>query len=1139
KDNAMDSRLLSFRFQCQLPESAPLVLLPRCNALMPVVEAHATRWTVMPEMKQFPFGAYDRFTDMFYFLNLPKHGMERLPAPQALKARVESVLERSAGLIQEEFWAVLHADSLDSYSLDLFIWLSERVPVRFLVLADRPFSSRWNSSLESHKAVIWNPRTTEGKLEVKSGVLSRFDTAVFHEQAKYQASGSLALALQWMEHDEKWRAGFSPESLGLDPAERGALLSGSPHKMLGIKGLADSSGAPFPSGSVGLEPLSEEIIRELNQGGNGAVSRILARLGNNPGLFLMAQAVSDNGADMQGEVCALVCFATGQFKAAISYMESLKEQPAFAILYANALFETGDLDHMVSFCRKQGIEPSCYHFLMAQRGEEFSLEKLEPEHLFQILLMQGKLDELKARLSEYEQKFGKNSLFYEYQGELVFRSDPSEGELLFRQGIELAQENRQLYRKAFILKRLGNALFRIPGFRDAEVCYYQAMELFVSLGNAWQFEKVAYNMAMVDMNLCRLDAAADVFQKDLKKNRASGHSRYVVFNLKALGKVAAIAYRFEEATALLEEALQLAENGGFEDEITGIHYILVTVYLELGNLEMARKSLDSLTRMAKKQPFWDTQIHFLNVEYSRKSGDIEAAGIELSKIDPGGLSPDDVRYVRVLDALITSRSLAEVADLYADVGNAGSEQFLFSLRAWLLDAYPRLVGVVDEEELKRDYQRVRAFNGILAGRFRRHFMARKRSFLDPEIFARLSRVMDHARKNEPASFQQAFRRLGEWAGFTDFELRRPNLPAKEHVYSIGDTEGRLFLDVKPEPEEELMPFLKFVVGFAVSNLPRLSPVAQEDIDSECPYLSLIVGHSEPVRKLKGEISRAADFMFPVLVTGESGTGKELAARAVHFCSSRKDKPFLAINCAALPDNLMESELFGYARGAFTGAQVSRAGLLESARDGTLFMDEIGEMPMATQAKLLRVLQEREFYRLGDSTSRKVSARFVFATNRNLEQAVKEKQFREDLYYRIAGFRLFTPSLNERRGDIPELADYLLSQMDDGAGKKLSAEARDILSGYTYRGNIRELQNILMMGLVNGGSAAEIRPEHLPVLTKTGPIAFTGKLKQATRAFQKQYLRQVLEENEYNNSRTGRILGITRQRIIQLRKEYEL
>ena len=1073
-------------------------------------------------------------------MDLPKHGLDHLPAPDSLKAKIRAALKQSKGLIEEELSTVVHGDALDSYSLELFSWLAEQIPVRFLILTRQPFSARWSPLLESGKAEIWNPRISNSELEIRSGVLPRFDTAAFLEHAKLKASDSLALALQWMEKEKEQRDTISLEFLKLAPEEEKALLSGNPHPLLFLKGLSSLPGIPFSSGVAMLEQLSEKIVRELEKDEVRGVPRILAELQKESSFFFLMPVADAPEHKFSTEFFALAAYATGQFNRAISYLEPLKARPAFAPLFADALFQTGAMDDMVAFCRDREIRPSCYHFLMAQRGEEFRMEELNPEHRFQILLMQGKLDELQGLLSQYAENTGKDPLFYEFQGEVSFHNDPSEGESLFQQGIQLAQEERRLFRKALLLKRLGNALFRIPRFRDAEACYYQAMELFASLGNPWQFEKVAYNMAMVDLNLCRLDAAADVFQKDLKQNRANRHSRYVVFNLKALGKVAAIAYRFEEAAALLEEALELAKAGGFEAEITGIHYMLVNVYLELEKPELAEQSLKTLAERVKNQPFWDSQLQLLNVEYQRKIGNTNKAALVLSKIDPSGLSPDDVRYVRVLDALITPRSLAEVADLYEDVGKAVSEQFIFSLRAWLLDAYPRLVSVVDEEELKENYHRVRAFNSVLASGFRRHFLARKRSFLDPEIFSRLSRVLDHARKNEQSSFQQAFRRLGEWAGFTDFELRSPRTPAKENIFSIGDSEGRLFLDVLPEPEEEMMPFLQFIINFAASNLPRMaSSIRGEDENPGCPYLSLIVGHSEAIRRLKSEISRAADFMFPVLVTGESGTGKELTARAIHYCSKRKDKPFLAINCAALPDNLMESELFGYARGAFTGAQVSRAGLLESARDGTVFLDEIGEMPLVTQAKLLRVLQEREFYRLGDSTPRKVAARFVFATNRNLEEAVREKRFREDLYYRIAGFRLSTPSLRDRQEDIPELASSLLARMDDGAEKKLSSKAKEALSRYSYRGNVRELQNILMMGIVNAGSEREIRPEHLPILSKPAAVPCTGKLKQATKAFQKQYLRQVLEETGYNNSKTGRILGITRQRVIQLRKEYEL
>ncbi len=1139
KDTNMDYRLLFFRYPCKLPESSPFILLPFCNVLMPVVENYTRYYPDISKLLSIPFGTYNWFCDKFSFLNLPKHNLEHLPSPENLKTRILEILNQSSGLFQEPVTTAITENGLDSYSLEIFRWLTEQIPVRFFILSRKPYASHWNKDLETGKAALWNAQTSRN-LSVGSGILPRFNTALFLEQAKVKSAGALSLALQWMEYGENWRNTFSLESLGLNPKEKEMLLSGKRNRLLKLKGLTEESGAPLSFGTIPLKQISAKITRTLESGKEGAVSSLLNELGNEPGLLHLARSAAENREMVSDEVRSLLSYATGQFSIAARQLANLKQQPEFAPLYANALFESGELDKMLSFCQKQGIEPSCYHFLMAQRGKPFDIKKLEPEHRFQILLMQGKSKELEIQLSRYEKEQGKDSLFYEFKGELVFRKDPLKGEDLLQKGIRIAQDKGKLYRKAFVLKRLGNALFKIPRFQDAEICYYQAMELFVSLENLWQFEKVAYNMAMVDMNLCRLDAAADIFRKDLKQNRESGHKRYVVFNLKALGKIAAMAYRFDEAAELLTEALTLAKNGGFNEEISGIHYILVTVYIELEKFRLAWKSLETLKQMTKDQPFWDAQIRLLTADFHRKKGELEQAGMVLSKIDPGDLSPDNLRYARVLDALIQTRTLAEVSDLYEDVGKSDLEQFIFTLRSLLLDAYPRLVNVVNEDWLKRDYQRVREFSSILAARFRRHFLSKKRSFLDPEIFTRLQQIMAHGKKNEQASFLQAFRQLGNWAGFTVFELRTPDIPLKTGMWTISTPDGRLFLDVDPEPEEELQPFLEFIVNFSASVTPRRVPIpATEDSTEICPYLSMIVGHSAVILKLKNEISRAADFMFPVLITGESGTGKELTARAIHFCSNRKNKPFLAINCAALPDNLMESELFGYVRGAFTGAQVSRAGLLESARDGTLFLDEIGDMSMATQAKLLRVLQEREYFRLGDSTPRKVQARFVFATNRNLEEAVKEKLFREDLFYRIAGFRLFTPSLNERREDIPELADYLLNQIDDNNGKKLSSEARELLTGYSFRGNIRELQNILMMGIVNSGNEMEIRPEHIPVLATTVPVNYSGKLKQATRAFQKDYLKKVLEENNYNNSKTARILGITRQRVIQLRKDFGL
>ena len=227
--------------------------------------------------------------------------------------------------------------------------------------------------------------------------------------------------------------------------------------------------------------------------------------------------------------------------------------------------------------------------------------------------------------------------------------------------------------------------------------------------------------------------------------------------------------------------------------------------------------------------------------------------------------------------------------------------------------------------------------------------------------------------------------------------------------------------------------------------------------------SHFVGKSPEMLKVFDLISRISSGRSSVLVVGESGTGKELVAKAIHENSPRANKPFVSINCAAIPENLIESELFGYMKGAFTGANVNRMGLFESANQGTFFLDEIGELPSQVQVKLLRVLQERSVRRLGSTTAAPVDVRIISATNRDLEEAVAEGKFREDLYYRLNVIRIPLPALRDRRDDIPLLASHFLSRTAAEQGKQIDGitpEAIRVLSGYGFPGNVRELENIM-------------------------------------------------------------------------------
>jgi len=243
----------------------------------------------------------------------------------------------------------------------------------------------------------------------------------------------------------------------------------------------------------------------------------------------------------------------------------------------------------------------------------------------------------------------------------------------------------------------------------------------------------------------------------------------------------------------------------------------------------------------------------------------------------------------------------------------------------------------------------------------------------------------------------------------------------------------------------------------------------------------LVGISSVMRELYDMIKRVAPTNINILISGESGTGKELVARAIHSCSDRADKPFVAINCGAVPENLLESELFGHKRGAFTGATSNKEGLFDLADKGTIFLDEIGEMPLPLQVKLLRVLQEREFRPVGETADRKVDVRVLAASNRDLGDSVKKNEFREDLFYRLNVVQLKLPSLRERKEDIPSLINHFIEKHNKKLGRnivKASSETIALLKKYDFPGNVRELENIIERAVALESSNI-IMPESLP------------------------------------------------------------
>lgn len=307
----------------------------------------------------------------------------------------------------------------------------------------------------------------------------------------------------------------------------------------------------------------------------------------------------------------------------------------------------------------------------------------------------------------------------------------------------------------------------------------------------------------------------------------------------------------------------------------------------------------------------------------------------------------------------------------------------------------------------------------------------------------------------------------------------------------------------------------------------------------------IVYQSEKMRQVLNIVNKVAPTDATVLILGESGTGKELVANTIHEKSNRNNGPFIKINCAALPETLLESELFGHEKGAFTGATVTKPGKFERAQGGTIFLDEIGEISQGMQVKLLRVLQEKEFERVGGTKNIKADIRIVAATNRDLKKMVDEGDFREDLYYRLNVIPIFIPPLRERREDIPVLIDYFIKKYSIQMGKNnviITKQALDKMEQYDWKGNIRELQNIIERCVIltsNGKIDLDILPDEIKGSKSKLNGFILPKEGISLEQVEKELILQALKMTEFNQTKAAQLLGITRHTLLYRMEKYNI
>ncbi len=324
-------------------------------------------------------------------------------------------------------------------------------------------------------------------------------------------------------------------------------------------------------------------------------------------------------------------------------------------------------------------------------------------------------------------------------------------------------------------------------------------------------------------------------------------------------------------------------------------------------------------------------------------------------------------------------------------------------------------------------------------------------------------------------------------------------------------------------------------------VPRPDNKAGEGFAAKLPPLEVIIGSTPRMMLMFEHIKKLACADIPVLLTGESGTGKGLVANLIHSYSSHPNRPLVQINCAALPASMIESELFGYEAGAFTGASVAKCGRVELAGAGTLFLDEITELDLSLQAKLLQLLQDGQFTRLGGREERRVGSRFIFATNRNLQQEISSGRFREDLFYRMEGISLRLPPLRERVEDIPVLVDYFRRKYNAAYGREAelpSDSAIEKLQAYHWPGNIRELENVIRRYVVLGSqenmlagltiNEADVFQFAIP---QNGKISLKEITRRAVRQVERQVIIKVMEENGWKRKKSARILRISYRALL--------
>jgi DNA-binding NtrC family response regulator len=592
------------------------------------------------------------------------------------------------------------------------------------------------------------------------------------------------------------------------------------------------------------------------------------------------------------------------------------------------------------------------------------------------------------------------------------------------------------------------------------------------------------------------------------------------------------------AVSAAVESLRRAEQTGDAGLVAGAACAAAFAHLAVGDLPSLEKDAAACQSAARhtRDPLRAFRVQLLLAEQLRRLGrrtDALGAIHRISRV-PAATLPALLRRRRdmLADLLIAGAPLdAVVARHVKGSGLPGLALYLPPESQASASPLPAFWDdAVETLRLCQDAVDERATLTMVCGHVQRQLRATAVAFFGVER-GTLVRLAGNGGRVEPAIAERAVAATLPLAPHQIDERVEAGAPVRYGGATIGAVAVRWTIGSSPDPNRAVAAMT--VATTAIGPIVATLLASRQRV--ELAQSSALIGTAHSMVALRRSVERAGTAPFPVLVEGESGSGKELVAREIHRSGPRRDRPFCTLNCAALPDDLVESELFGHARGAFTGAVAERVGVFEEAHTGTLFLDEVGELSARAQAKVLRVIQEGELRRIGENISRRVDVRLVSATNRDLRQEVALGRFRLDLLYRLDVIRIVVPALRERREDIPLLVDKLWRDAADRVGCRATLGVATVaaLADYDWAGNVRELQNVLAALAVRVAKRGVVPPAALPPQFGNRVRADSYRLDEARRQFEERFVRAALARNGGRRSVAASELGLTRQGLTKL------